>query len=64
MFVYQKILLSERLFPNVVEADNRKIAVEQNFHVPEEDLTVVPALEKKLGHRFCFLQRIAVHVPK
>ena len=58
MFVYHKFHLSERLFPNVVKADNRKIAVKPHIHLPEEHLTALPALGKKQGNRFS--QRVAV----
>ena len=64
MVVYHKFHLSEGLFPNVVKADNHKRAVEANVHVPEERLTALPAVEKKLEHRSGFPQRIAVPVSK
>ena len=63
MFVYHDFHLSERLCPNVVKADNLKIAVKPHVYFPEKHLTL-PALEKKLAHRFLFSQRLAVPVSK
>ena len=65
MFVYQNIHLSERLFPKIVEAENRQIAVTPHFHVPEFYLTALPALEKNnRDNAFVFLTVTALPVPK
>ena len=60
----KKFNLLEGLFPNIVKADDRKITVKPHFHVSGEHFTALPDLEKKLGHRFCFVQRITVPVQK
>ena len=54
MFLSHKFHLSERLFPNVVKADKRKIAVRPHAHVPAEHLTALAALKIKKNGDIAF----------
>ena len=56
MFVYHRFRVSERRFLNEVKEESRKIAPKPRVHVPEVHITALPALDKKLGHRFLFPQ--------
>ena len=64
MFAFHKFQLSERRFPNVVKTYIHKIAVKPHVHVPEEQISALPALEKRLGRRFRLPRHYAATDPK